>query len=546
MKPERDKKCGVCAIPQFERNNYFYGKLMTAREFLQEQCYFNQKRWLINRMVLGWGVVCGLGVERRAVKEEDKGGKHDGVIVRPGLAIDCCGREVLVCEDQEIRLDHLAAHCHFDPDKPERHRERLVICLEYFECKTEPVRLPPVSCQGEETTEFNRIRDGFKIRVMRWGEVDLERAGGRYCPLHQMKHEFNPERKCETELVDHHICRHLKEECPQCSERGCIVLAVVTVSFHPRPHKPDQAQQQEVDQSETSQQRGPEPDEHQDHEQRECGEEGRRWEIHIDHIDTCSYRRLVYNNPLLYDLINCFHGDPPHIVDYNWREILLDRRRVVLTNGVPQISWDTFAEILRSGLRVTFDQPLKESTIHRGTFLFTIKIEEERGRGYRITRHVPYEAITYEEEAHPAGEEPIDKEKKRRCSYAEFRVDRKWLRDEVEEGGYSELQDELSKEGGHIDVEITLRGSSILGQNGKALDGDFIAGKLPTGNGVQGGDFFDCFTVVANDQIKDEIRREEEEKRLKEEEARRREEAARRKEEEARLKKEQTQEIDEY
>jgi len=497
MKPERDKKCGVCAIPQFERNNYFYGKLMTAREFFQEQCYFNQKRWLINRMVLGWGVVCGLGVERRAVKEEDKGGKHDGLIVRPGLAIDCCGREVLVCEDQEIRLDHLAAHCHFHPDKPERHRERLVICLEYFECKTEPVRLPPVSCQGEETTEFNRIRDGFKIRVMRWGEVDLERAGGRYCPLHQMKHEFNPERKCETELVDHHICRHLKEECPQCSERGCIVLAVVTVSFHPRPHKPDQAQQQEVDQSETSQQRGPEQDEHQDPEQRECGEQGRRWEIHIDHIDTCSYRRLVYNNPLLYDLVKCFHGDPPHIVDYSWREILEDKSTGI-REGVRRIRWSTFKEILRKGLKVKFDRELDGTTVNRGTFIFTVRLEDQQGQGLRNVLNVPDQSITYGKEGD--------------CYFAEYKVDECWFRDEVDPGHRSELLDELKlwdrddecrKRRGHIDVEITLRGSSILGTNGKALDGDFIARQLPTGNGIQGGDFVDFFTVVSDERLRE-------------------------------------------
>ena len=45
-----------------ERNQYFYGKMLTARDFETEQRYFNNKRRLINRTTLGAGVVCGLGV----------------------------------------------------------------------------------------------------------------------------------------------------------------------------------------------------------------------------------------------------------------------------------------------------------------------------------------------------------------------------------------------------------------------------------------------------------------------------------------------------
>jgi hypothetical protein len=41
--------------------------------------------------------------------------------------------------------------------------------------------------------------------------------------------------------------------------------------------------------------------------------------------------------------------------------------------------------------------------------------------------------------------------------------------------------------------EIVLRGSSIIDKNGKALDAEFIGGKLPSGNGSQGGDFVSWF-----------------------------------------------------
>ena len=34
----------------FQRNNYYYGKLLTARDFEDEQRYYNDKRRLSNRL----------------------------------------------------------------------------------------------------------------------------------------------------------------------------------------------------------------------------------------------------------------------------------------------------------------------------------------------------------------------------------------------------------------------------------------------------------------------------------------------------------------
>ena len=45
-----------------ERNRYFYGKLLTVRDFEVEQRYARQKSQLLNRLSFGAGVVCGLGV----------------------------------------------------------------------------------------------------------------------------------------------------------------------------------------------------------------------------------------------------------------------------------------------------------------------------------------------------------------------------------------------------------------------------------------------------------------------------------------------------
>ena len=49
----------LCGPHLFQRNNYFYGKLMTVRDFEVEQSYMNEKRHLLNQFVHGLGLVCG-------------------------------------------------------------------------------------------------------------------------------------------------------------------------------------------------------------------------------------------------------------------------------------------------------------------------------------------------------------------------------------------------------------------------------------------------------------------------------------------------------
>ena len=45
------------------RNRYFYMKLLDVYHFELETNYLNDKRWLLNRLVFGYGVVCGLDVK---------------------------------------------------------------------------------------------------------------------------------------------------------------------------------------------------------------------------------------------------------------------------------------------------------------------------------------------------------------------------------------------------------------------------------------------------------------------------------------------------
>jgi hypothetical protein len=70
------------------RNHYFYGKLLDVYHFEMETQYHNAKRWLLNRLVTGYGVVCGLDVTPGAETNE--------IWIEPGVALDKWGREIIV------------------------------------------------------------------------------------------------------------------------------------------------------------------------------------------------------------------------------------------------------------------------------------------------------------------------------------------------------------------------------------------------------------------------------------------------------------------
>ena len=79
----------------FERNSFYPGKLLTARDFEAEQRYMNDKRRLMNRLFGGSGIAAGLGV----IMADDA-----SVILQAGCALDASGREIVVPETRVIKL----------------------------------------------------------------------------------------------------------------------------------------------------------------------------------------------------------------------------------------------------------------------------------------------------------------------------------------------------------------------------------------------------------------------------------------------------------
>ncbi|HEX8140067.1 MAG TPA: DUF2793 domain-containing protein [Pyrinomonadaceae bacterium] len=148
---------GECLIGSVKRNRYFYGKLMTVRDFSQEQLYFNSKRWLINRLLLGSGIICGLGL-----KSGTGDLKPTQVEIEPGLAINAAGQEITVTRNSRVDLGVLGI------TPPQTGTTKTVFLrLLYHECPDEP--MPSVNASPcDEVCESNRINETFTVT---WGDV---------------------------------------------------------------------------------------------------------------------------------------------------------------------------------------------------------------------------------------------------------------------------------------------------------------------------------------------------------------------------------------
>jgi hypothetical protein len=171
-----DGRCGSIVT---ERNRYFTGKLLVARDLVQEQSYFLGRHRLHNRLLHGWGVVCGLEVEWHPDRENCA----DVVIVRPGIAIDCEGRELVLCEPTTARVpkrepdDRAKQAKQSGPEEPggdDEPAERMFVFLGYAERKTEELPYLYDDCDGcSRGPEANRIRESARADA-RLARLDAE------------------------------------------------------------------------------------------------------------------------------------------------------------------------------------------------------------------------------------------------------------------------------------------------------------------------------------------------------------------------------------
>lgn len=158
--------------PSLERTRFFPRQLVTPDDLTQDQIYFRDKHRRHNRMLHGWGVVCGARVQ--AGKEKCT------VIVEQGYILGPYGDEIVIPENISFDV------CKEDPDgnvfsgcgevgdpwcrdvRAERRPNQVYyLAVRYDECRTRPVSVHAGECGcSEPGCEYSRIRDSFSLKLL--------------------------------------------------------------------------------------------------------------------------------------------------------------------------------------------------------------------------------------------------------------------------------------------------------------------------------------------------------------------------------------------
>ncbi len=215
-------------LKRFERNRYFYGKMLDEFHFRLETDYHNGKRWLINRAVLGYGVVCGLDV----IPAEDE---RDSIIVTPGFAIDKWGREIIVPEatrpiqippDVIAKARRKGGETESYSQWREKHHDddedgacvQVMIC--YHECETDPAPVLAGDCHSAEVCAPGAIREGYQLKFT----PRCERPNNDQC---QIPHIVS-EGRIDYEALVKWVTR--ERDCLTAPKDPCIRLAHIHLS----------------------------------------------------------------------------------------------------------------------------------------------------------------------------------------------------------------------------------------------------------------------------------------------------------------------------
>lgn len=199
------------ALSTPERNRYFYGKLLDVEQLEKEQHYFNHKRWLLNRLIAGTGVVCGLNIVS---------GESGEVVIQPGVAIDALGREIVVV-DQHAFDPSLLTDDGGNPTGERIEHDEVEICLAYGETRVDPVPVLVPDCDTPDGCAHSTIREEYRVLVRR----PADSPEPVECGLAEFPLPVGGE-------LEEQLCARIRRTCPQepeSSSGACVPLGRVTL-----------------------------------------------------------------------------------------------------------------------------------------------------------------------------------------------------------------------------------------------------------------------------------------------------------------------------
>jgi hypothetical protein len=451
---DKPTRAGCCTDHESEsgcRNNYFDGKRLTTDSFRVEQRYLLDRRHLLNRAVLGWGVVYGFRIE----------GESGRLTIGPGLALDECGRELLQTGDRQVSLDDLVTtgergtRAVFSTGSSDE-RTCWLLSAHYAEKLTGPQNVED-SCKCEHE-EFERTCETVRYTLRRMScdeccrdcqcELTCECGSETPCGDHQQERDRDP-RQPRGRRVCRCVCEHLMkwqpggDDCSLCEVddpcgrvkvdlRNGVPLACVSAVRDAQG----------------------------------C------WTL--GEIDACGPRRLVMRNDVLFDLIRgC---DLTRISDIGWRDWHRREEAVPFEAFSAALGSEKHKqdEYVTRDFWVTFSRPVLRETLRPDCFAISAMTGEREGGWWQVLR-VPIVRIE------TGAGQWVEK--------ATVVVDGAWL----EDGVYGRRSIFI---GSDTWIEIEVRGDFIIDCNGQTVDANALGlSPAPTGNSTPGGTFVSTFRV---------------------------------------------------
>jgi len=195
----------------FERIHYTYGLLLDETRLQREQHAIKRRSNLINRLMSGSGVVCGLSVfEAQA---------ENGLIaIDRGCALDDAGNMILVPE--VVQLDPRQLTDEQGNPLGEPLTEGIVeVCLAYAEQLVDPVPvfIPDPAASGDSA--YSSIREGYRLIVRQAAEAPPSPPA---CTLGELSAPV-------AETLHALMCERVSAACPEPASPACVPLARVTL-----------------------------------------------------------------------------------------------------------------------------------------------------------------------------------------------------------------------------------------------------------------------------------------------------------------------------
>ena len=449
----RERICLSCDIPAFCRNNYYRGKLLTERDFADEQRYTADKMRLHTRALHGWGVVCGLIVTPHPYCPDKR------LVVGSGLALDDCGREIRLLKEDWVDLPEPVkpaapeasgqtppspagegakpyAQPHQDPYKPphkdqngqtpERHHgdsgqghdddderaplpyepcddtpapQDLYLCIRYAECETEFSAAPFDDCSCTTSSQKpNRICEAYKFELFdtkpdHWDKAQHEPCGYDHCGEYY---------------------RMRRRQCQDASDVSCLPLAIIRDVVPGQP-------------------------------------------ITEEQIDNWSARRQLATTETLDQIVRCILTKLPteqltRIEDTNWEH----GRRMLCREFMEEY---VGAHDRPRGFRIEFSHHVHAAAIDTRSFQALVVFRPENMSDARHTEIAPAYVDRDEDET----------------NWCRLRIDPGYARRHLD--------------GRNFDLFLMLKCDVITDRHGHAVDGNYIGRHLPTGDNIQGGTF---------------------------------------------------------